>query len=65
MPADWHTYNRTCKRGHPWHESEGGCGECAEMTILELQWLDEEWDGGLTDDERNPSAADEAWPFGA
>lgn len=30
VPDDWGMYYRACSRGHRFHESEGGCHECAE-----------------------------------
>lgn len=29
---DWHNYFRTCPRGHRYHASEYGCGECEAIT---------------------------------
>ena len=33
LPDDWSDYSTTCDKGHKYHASEYGCGQCVECAV--------------------------------
>lgn len=52
LPDDWGAYWRRCDRGHRYHASEGGCGECEAEDERDA----EEGDDAAEDDEAERDA---------